>query len=108
MQLFIRPVVGPGEPLGTLVNEKFVINDPELSGGLNSVNGGTIPGEEKGGASWLIIPRREAAPTPQPQSYEVSGLMTYTHDGDQVSVNLWPDEIEVGCVFPEDCVVCHL
>jgi hypothetical protein len=42
---------------------KFAIGNPTLVG-ISSMSGnGTLPAKSSGTAEWLIIPRREAAPT---------------------------------------------
>lgn len=80
---------------GPLQNSLFVINAPDFTGDLDNINGGTVPANGDGSVSWLLIPLGEAAPTPASEYYEVSGLLTYSTDGNDVTVDLWPDSIEV-------------
>lgn len=90
--LYIRKEL---DATGPLQNDLFFVQPPEFKGTLTSIDGGTLGPNAEGGVSWLIIPFREAAPAPGTFRYEVSGLLEYTLNGEAVTVDLWPDSIEV-------------
>lgn len=57
----------------TDANDKFAVGNTNLEG-ISSISGnGTLAGKSNGLAEWLIIPRREAAPT-EDVIYNVSFL----------------------------------
>lgn len=76
-------------------NGVFAIGEPILTTIAGSLNGnGTLEAGETGSAVWLMIARREAAPTESVQ-YEVGGDLIYWLDGVRVVVPLYPDTITV-------------
>jgi hypothetical protein len=67
----------------------------EGANGLTNVDGaGVLAGESSGSARWQIIPTVDAAPT-EPVRYLVSGRLTYTLDGVEVSLPFSPVTITV-------------
>ncbi|CAE7752416.1 megf10 [Symbiodinium sp. CCMP2592] len=89
------------------VEEKFAIGEPSAGGDMvlqspaTATNGSGVQtmamlaARGQGTLSLLIIPRREAAPTRDPQNYRVGGTLFYTQDGVRFSVPLYPDTIQV-------------
>ncbi|CAE7298914.1 MEGF10, partial [Symbiodinium microadriaticum] len=89
------------------VEEKFAIGEPSAGGDMvlqspaTATNGSGVQtmamlaARSQGTLSILIIPRREAAPTRDPQTYRVGGTLFYTQDGVRFSTPLYPDTIQV-------------
>eukprot|EP00439_Symbiodinium_sp_Y106_P032670 s4529_g3.t3 len=89
------------------VEEKFAIGEPSAGGDMvlqspaTATNGSGVQtmamlaARGQGTLSLLIIPRREAAPTRDPQNYRVGGTLFYTQDGVRFSIPLYPDTIQV-------------
>ncbi len=83
---------------GNPVNNLFAVGDAELSGGLTAVDGsGVLDPNGLGQATWLVIPRTEAAPIEQ-TDYFVSGVFSYiqgaesaTHQLEPVLITVKPD-----------------
>jgi len=72
----------------------FGITNPILSG-LTAVDGtGEINGGGSGSAAWTLIPSRLAA-ADQPTTYTVSGELSYTENGEQVTIPMREEPIEV-------------
>ncbi len=79
---------------GQLVNNLFGIHYPELSGVDDINGGGSIQAGTTAVISWLIVPTRDAAPD-MPLSYYVGGEFSYTQDGMNVTIPLFPVPILV-------------
>ncbi len=72
----------------------FGIRPPELIG-ITDVDGqGTIPPGTTVQAVWIIIPTRDAAPE-APTRYTVGGTLSYTQEGEQINMPLFPAPILV-------------
>ncbi|MDJ0840768.1 MAG: CARDB domain-containing protein [Acidobacteriota bacterium] len=67
-------------PSGDPANDLFEIREPELINITAADGTGTLPADAQGSASWVIIPREEAAPE-QPLEYLVGGVMLYSQGG---------------------------
>lgn len=72
----------------------FGIRTPELTGITDVNGGGAIPPGTTVQAVWIIIPTRDAAPE-APTRYMVGGTLSYTQEGQQVNMPLWPAPILV-------------
>lgn len=84
---------------GTVATNVFAIGQPSLTGigGTDMSGNGVLNGMSSGFAEWLLIPKREAAPT-KPAFYDIGGTFSYVLDGILVENPLWPDTIQV---FPD-------
>ncbi|MCA9262275.1 MAG: hypothetical protein KDA60_00440 [Planctomycetales bacterium] len=79
---------------GAVVNERFGIRAPDLSG-VGDVDGsGAIAAGGVANASWIIIPSHEAAPD-GPTEYFVGGIMAYRQNGFDIAIDLTPVSINV-------------
>lgn len=75
-------------------NDKFGLRAPVLTK-ISAVDGtGVILAETTGKAQWTLVPTRDAAPN-GPTQYTVGGTLSYTQDGEQITVPLYPAPIEV-------------
>ncbi len=76
----------------------FAIATNDLSG-LTAIDGtGVLPANTDGTANWTIIPTLEAAPTNGITIYLVGGTLSYTQNGQNLTVPLSPAPIQV---FPQ-------
>jgi hypothetical protein len=72
-------------PQGEASNAKFGIAAPDVTG-MTSVNGtGTLAPGAEGTATWLIVPRDEAAPT-EPLIYGFGGTLQYVANGSTLTI----------------------
>ena len=79
---------------GNLVNDRFGIAPPELQG-LTAVDGsGTLTANSEGSAEFTIIPTSTAAPEDS-TSYNIGGVLSYTENGQNITVPLSPAPITV-------------
>ncbi|MDH7602643.1 MAG: hypothetical protein QHI38_10915 [Armatimonadota bacterium] len=72
----------------------FGIRPPELTGISNVDGQGRIPPGTTVQAVWIIIPTRDAAPD-VPTRYTVGGTLSYTQEGEQINMPLFPAPILV-------------
>ena len=70
------------------------IGNAETSGITDVDGSGELPVKTSGSAEWLIIPYSEAAPY-EDQAYEIGGILYYTVNGQNITVPLFPDSIQV-------------
>ncbi len=75
-------------------NAKFGISNPVLTSLSDVVGGGTIAPGAQGTAVWTILPTRDAAPLAN-TIYTVGGTISYTLDGVNLSLPLFPAPITV-------------
>ena len=88
VEVFIRPQ--GGEVDDTLFAVRF-----EEASVLSAVDGtGILPGDSTGTASWLLIPTIDAAPR-TPRQFLVGGSLSYTLDGESVTVPIYEAPITV-------------
>jgi len=73
---------------------RFGIHAPELTGIADVSGNGTIPPGTTVQAVWIIVPTRDAAPD-APTRYTVGGTLSYTLDGEQINMPLFPAPIMV-------------
>ncbi|WP_406658140.1 DUF2341 domain-containing protein [Methanolobus sp. ZRKC2] len=68
---------------GTLVNDMFFTNTPELSG-IDAIDGsGVLPPSSPASAEWLIIPNTGTGGTdPEGESYTISTTISYSINGE--------------------------
>lgn len=79
---------------GDVRNERFGIKDPVLSG-ISSMDGtGSVQPRTTARAEWTLIPANDAAPE-GPTQYFVGGQLSYRMEGNDVTVQLFPDSITV-------------
>jgi hypothetical protein len=82
------------DSLDNNVTHLFAIGIPTLNG-ISSVDGtDDISPRSVVSAKWLLIPRKEAAPT-EPVEYFVGGKLHYLMDGLEMTRHLFPDSIMV-------------
>jgi hypothetical protein len=82
---------------GNIVNNLFGITNPTLNG-LNAVDGtGILNADSIGSAEWKFIPTNLAAPD-EPTVYSIGGTLSYTENGQVVTVPLLSTPITV---FPQ-------
>jgi hypothetical protein len=75
------------DPQGAAANARFGIAAPELSG-MTAVDGtGTLAPGAEGRATWLIVPRDDAAPT-VPLVYGFGGTLQYVSNGNILTIPL--------------------
>ncbi len=75
------------DPQGAAANARFGIAAPELSG-MTAVDGtGTLAPGAEGRATWLIVPRDDAAPT-EPLVYGFGGTLQYVSNGNTLTIPL--------------------
>lgn len=90
---------GRGNDAGSL----FGVPPPALSG-FGAIDGtGSVAANSTGTAVWTITPTRDAAPK-QATTYYVGGTVTYTQNGKQVTIPLFPASINV---MPDPLLVFH-
>jgi hypothetical protein len=90
LQVTINPVDASGNP----APNAFFIQTPVLSG-INAVDGtGSLAIGASGQANWTLIPTTTAAPTGTTQ-YGIGGSISYTLNGQQVIIPLFPVTISV-------------
>ncbi|MGQ9454248.1 MAG: hypothetical protein ACUVRS_08600 [Armatimonadota bacterium] len=75
-------------------NNLFGVRPPELTGITNVDGQGTISPGTTVQAVWIIIPTRDAAPE-APTRYTVGGTLSYTQEGEQINMPLFPAPILV-------------
>lgn len=79
---------------GVIANDRFFIEDPQLTV-LTGVDGnGTLGPGQAGTAVWIIIPLDDAAPT-GPEMYGFGGSMSYLSQAGQSGADFTPVELEV-------------
>lgn len=79
---------------GVIANDRFFIEDPQLTV-LTGVDGnGTLGPGQTGTAVWIIIPLDDAAPT-GPEMYGFGGSMSYLSQAGQSGAEFTPVELEV-------------
>jgi len=82
------------DPTGTLRNDSFAIGLPEVSG-LGDVGGnGALSQGGQGSATWLIVPRDDAAPS-SPLLYSFGGTLQYTVNGSTLTIPMEPARLTV-------------
>ena len=73
----------------------FAIGNETLFGSLTADNGGwSLPSGGSGKIEWLIIPYSEAAPQSD-CTYNIGGIVRYTLDNENITINLLPAFITV-------------
>ncbi len=82
------------DPFGDDATDLFGLSNPEITGALDTVAGGTLPGESTGGARWYLLPSNDAAPSGE-TVYTVGGEIRYTYEGQQIVIPLYPVAILV-------------
>ncbi len=75
-------------------DNRFGVYPPELTGISDVSGGGSVPGGSTAQAVWTIVPKDEAAPQ-EAKRYYVGGTLSYTFQGDEITVPLFPAEITV-------------
>ncbi len=79
---------------GNVVNNLFGIQNPILQG-LNAVDGtGILLADSTGSAEWTIIPTNLAAAS-EPTQYSIGGTLSYTENGNVVTVPLLSTPVTV-------------
>lgn len=79
---------------GLIANDRFFIEEPQLTV-LTGVDGdGTLGPGQTGTAVWIIIPLDDAAPT-GPEMYGFGGSMSYLSQAGQSGADFTPVELEV-------------
>lgn len=79
---------------GVIANDRFFIEEPQLTV-LTGVGGnGTLGPGQTGTAVWIIIPLDDAAPT-GPEMYGFGGSMSYLSQAGQSGADFTPVELEV-------------
>ena len=76
----LRVVLEIKDSLGDVADVHFAMGNAELVGITGVTGNGTLAAKTSGDASWLIIPRRTAAPIVD-TIYTVGGVFEYTTDG---------------------------
>jgi len=79
---------------GSPANAKFGISDPVLTGLSDVAGTGAIASGAQGSAVWTLLPTRDAAPLAN-ALYTVGGTITYTQDGVNLTLPLFPAPITV-------------
>ncbi len=80
---------------GLPADVRFGVLPPNISGGLTQVDGTqSLQPTDAATATWIIVPRDEAAPT-TPTTYFVRGRLSYVLDGVLTEIPLYPVEITV-------------
>ncbi|MCA9312277.1 MAG: hypothetical protein KDA21_13770, partial [Phycisphaerales bacterium] len=82
------------DEFGNDANDLFGLSNPEITGMLDAIEGGTLLGGSTGGADWIILPTNDAAPTGITY-YTVSGRIDYTFQGQSITIPLFPVAIQV-------------
>ena len=82
----------------------FSLSNVTLTGSLtSSEDGWSLQSGESGAGEWLIVPLSEAAPT-ENQDYNIGGRLSYTANGENISVPLLPTRITVA---PDPSLIIH-
>jgi hypothetical protein len=90
IEVTVDPIDGQGRPATNF----FQIRPPSVSG-LSGVSGqGSLSGNARGSASWILVPTIDAAPD-APKLYAVGGKLRYRQGGQLVQVPLTPANITV-------------
>ncbi|MFN9692343.1 MAG: Calx-beta domain-containing protein [Synechococcaceae cyanobacterium] len=80
---------------GQLVNDRFAISSPTLSGFIGNINGsGSLNRGQTGTAVFSILANNEAAPI-EPTDYSIGGHFSYLRNDNVVNYNLIPAPITV-------------
>ena len=89
---------------GEQATHLFSVGNGTLSGALSDTAiGWLLPSEMTGSAEWLIIPYSEAAPDSD-RVYDVGGTLSYSSDGNNITVPLLPTLITVR---PDPSLLVH-
>jgi Dockerin type I domain len=92
----VQVVIDIRDAFGEPANDKFAgVSFPDELDGIGDVSGsGSIPPDTSVSASWIFIPKREAAPLADTE-YDIGGELTYTQDGEEIFIPFFPERITV-------------
>ena len=83
---------------------RFSIGNPAISGSFSSDDDDlSLPSAKLGSIEWLIVPYSEAAPTSN-KIYDVSGVLSYDLNGEEIVIPLQPTKITI---IPDSSLLVH-